>query len=69
MWRQHNVVQVGCKDETGKFSSPAFDPCMTYSLFSARLTLLLSCSMKFNKYPHDEQLCRLSMESSKFVSE
>jgi hypothetical protein len=28
-----------------------------------RLTLLLSCSMKFNAYPHDMQLCHLSMES------
>ena len=23
--------------------------------------------MKFNKYPHDEQLCKLSMESSKWI--
>ena len=31
-----------------------------------RLTLLLSCAMHFENYPHDEQICRLSMESRKF---
>ena len=31
-----------------------------------RLTLLLSCAMNFHKYPHDEQLCKMSMESCKY---
>ena len=31
-----------------------------------RLTLLLSCSMKFSQYPFDEQNCHLSMESCKW---
>ena len=31
------------------------------------MTLLLSCAMKFHKYPHDEQLCKMSMESSKIL--
>ncbi len=46
---------------------PSYPPAqvdLTFALF--RLTLLLSCAMKFNKYPHDEQLCKLSMESSKW---
>jgi len=32
-------------------------------LYMVKLTLLLSCAMHFQKYPHDEQLCKLSMES------
>lgn len=32
---------------------------------SCRLTLLLSCAMHFENYPHDEQICHLSMESRK----
>ena len=32
----------------------------------ARLTLVLSCAMNFKNYPHDEQLCNLKIESSKF---
>jgi len=32
-------------------------------MYMVKLTLLLSCAMKFNKYPHDEQICKLSMES------
>ena len=36
------------------------------SNFSCRLTLVLTCAMKFNKYPHDEQICKLSMESCKY---
>ena len=31
-----------------------------------RLTLVLSCAMNFKNYPHDEQLCNLKIESSKF---
>ena len=31
-----------------------------------RLTLLLSCSMKFSMYPFDEQHCHMSMESCKW---
>ena len=38
------------------------------SNFSSRLTLVLTCAMKFNKYPHDEQICKLSMESCKLPS-
>ena len=34
----------------------------------ARLTLVLSCAMNFKNYPHDEQLCNLKIESSKFSS-
>jgi len=30
-----------------------------------KLTLLLSCAMHFENYPHDEQICKLSMESRK----
>ncbi|KAH9363378.1 hypothetical protein HPB48_006484 [Haemaphysalis longicornis] len=30
-----------------------------------RLTLLLSCAMKFETYPHDTQVCTLKIESSK----
>lgn len=33
--------------------------------FFFRLTLLLSCAMHFENYPHDEQNCKLSMESRK----
>jgi len=32
-------------------------------LYMVKLTLLLSCAMHFENYPHDEQLCKLSMES------
>ena len=42
-------------------------PCDHFSRFP-RLTLVLTCAMKFNKYPHDEQICKLSMESCKFSS-
>ena len=33
----------------------------------SRLTLVLSCAMNFKNYPHDEQLCNLKIESSKFL--
>jgi len=32
-------------------------------MYMVKLTLVLTCAMKFNKYPHDEQICKLSMES------
>nr|XP_040579804.1 glycine receptor subunit alpha-4-like [Lepeophtheirus salmonis] len=32
-------------------------------LYMVKLTLLLSCPMNFENYPHDEQNCKLSMES------
>merc|ERR1712038_1932715 len=32
-------------------------------LYMVKLTLLLSCAMKFGYYPHDEQTCRMKMES------
>ena len=35
----------------------------------SRLTLVLSCAMNFKNYPHDEQLCNLKIESSKFLME
>ena len=38
------------------------------SSFISRLTLLLSCAMHFENYPHDEQICRLSMESCKYIT-
>ena len=37
--------------------------------FTYRLTLVLSCAMNFKNYPHDEQLCNLKIESSKFLLE
>ena len=48
----------------------AFKTCFPSDHFSRfpRLTLVLTCAMKFNKYPHDEQICKLSMESCKFSS-
>ena len=39
-----------------------------FSPFISRLTLLLSCAMHFENYPHDEQICRLSMESCKYIT-
>jgi len=32
-------------------------------LYMAKLTLVLSCSMKFKKYPHDTQICSMMIES------
>ena len=34
-------------------------------MFPVRLTLLLSCAMHFDYYPHDEQTCHMAMESCK----
>jgi len=38
-------------------------------MYMVKLTLLLSCAMKFHKYPHDEQLCKMSMESLSHTTE
>lgn len=38
-------------------------------MYMVKLTLLLSCAMKFHKYPHDEQLCKMSMESISHTTE
>ena len=37
-------------------------------LYMVKLTLLLSCAMHFENYPHDEQTCKLSMESCKYFN-
>ena len=37
-----------------------------YLFLYLRLTLLLSCAMKFESYPHDEQVCMMSMESCEY---
>ena len=44
----------------------SFGIVMCYHTRIFRLTLLLSCAMNFHKYPHDEQLCKMSMESCKY---
>lgn len=31
--------------------------------FCFRLTLVLSCAMKFESYPHDTQICSMMIES------
>ncbi|KAK8757928.1 hypothetical protein V5799_004440 [Amblyomma americanum] len=36
-------------------------------LYMVKLTLLLSCAMKFETYPHDTQVCTLKIESSNFT--
>jgi len=38
-------------------------------MYMVKLTLLLSCAMNFHKYPHDEQLCKMSMESLSHTTE
>jgi len=35
-------------------------------VLSFRLTLVLSCAMKFESYPHDTQICSMSIESCKY---
>lgn len=37
------------------------------TLTSSRLTLVLSCAMKFEIYPHDTQYCSMMIESCKFL--
>lgn len=32
-----------------------------------RLTLVLSCAMKFESYPHDTQICSMQIESRKLI--
>lgn len=32
-----------------------------------RLTLVLSCAMKFESYPHDTQICSMMIESRKYI--
>lgn len=34
----------------------------------SRLTLVLSCAMKFESYPHDTQICSMLIESRKLES-
>lgn len=38
------------------------------SFMVARLTLVLSCAMKFESYPHDTQVCSMLIESRKYES-
>merc|ERR1711953_1332677 len=38
-------------------------------MYMVKLTLLLSCAMNFHKYPHDGQLCKMSMESLSHTTE
>lgn len=37
-------------------------------LYMSKLTLVLSCAMKFESYPHDTQICSMMIESRKFES-
>lgn len=39
---------------------------ITFLSFGFRLTLVLSCAMKFESYPHDTQICSMSIESCKY---
>lgn len=32
-----------------------------------RLTLVLSCAMKFESYPHDTQICSMMIESREYI--
>ncbi|GFY63271.1 glycine receptor subunit alpha-2 [Trichonephila inaurata madagascariensis] len=43
------------------------DVCLL--LLSFRLTLELSCAMKFEAYPHDTQTCSLKMESLSYTTD
>ncbi|XP_075145490.1 histamine-gated chloride channel subunit 1 isoform X2 [Haematobia irritans] len=36
-------------------------------LYMAKLTLVLSCAMKFESYPHDTQVCSMMIESCNFT--
>ncbi|KAF8771549.1 Glycine receptor subunit alpha-4 like protein [Argiope bruennichi] len=38
-------------------------------LYMVKLTLLLSCSMKFEAYPHDTQICMLKIESLSYTTD
>ncbi|CAL1291783.1 unnamed protein product [Larinioides sclopetarius] len=38
-------------------------------LYMVKLTLLLSCSMKFESYPHDTQICMLKIESLSYTTD
>lgn len=40
---------------------------LTEKFFIHRLTLLLSCAMKFESYPHDTQTCTMKIESCKYL--
>uniref|UniRef100_A0A182LY34 Neurotransmitter-gated ion-channel ligand-binding domain-containing protein n=1 Tax=Anopheles culicifacies TaxID=139723 RepID=A0A182LY34_9DIPT len=35
-------------------------------LYMSKLTLVLSCAMKFESYPHDTQICSMMIESCKY---
>jgi hypothetical protein len=39
-----------------------------YFRLAFRLTLVLSCAMKFESYPHDTQICTITIESCKWSS-
>ena len=36
-------------------------------LYMSKLTLVLSCAMKFESYPHDTQICSMMIESCKYA--
>ncbi|XP_076313460.1 glycine receptor subunit alpha-2-like [Tachypleus tridentatus] len=38
-------------------------------LYMVKLTLLLSCAMKFETYPHDTQICTLKIESLSYTTD
>ncbi|KAG8188872.1 hypothetical protein JTE90_018277 [Oedothorax gibbosus] len=38
-------------------------------LYMVKLTLLLSCSMKFETYPHDTQICTMKIESLSYTTD
>ncbi|KAL3191967.1 hypothetical protein MRX96_050382 [Rhipicephalus microplus] len=38
-------------------------------LYMVKLTLLLSCAMKFETYPHDTQVCTLKIESLSYTTD
>ncbi|KAK1136152.1 hypothetical protein K0M31_000719 [Melipona bicolor] len=37
-------------------------------LYMSKLTLVLSCAMKFESYPHDTQICSMMIESRTYHS-
>lgn len=42
-----------------------FNEFITHDCMFTRLTLVLSCAMKFESYPHDTQICSMQIESRK----
>ncbi|XP_013794561.1 glycine receptor subunit alpha-4-like [Limulus polyphemus] len=71
MWRPDSFFKNAKKVTFQEMTIPNHYIWLYYDktiLYMVKLTLLLSCAMKFESYPHDTQTCSLKIESHESIA-